>query len=502
VANRLPTGITAGPDGNLWFTERNGGAVGQMDTTGALLNEFVVPALTPNLQGIAQGPDGNLWFAESGANRVGRITTDGTITEFVLPNAGSQPFAVTGGPDDGVWFTEQSGNRIGRAVSQEPDTTPPTVTITTPADGAVFAVGDEVLADYGCVDEPGGSGVDACHGPVPAGSPIDTSLGVHTFTVHASDVAGNLATASTTYEVVDVTPPTITITVPADGALFAVGDVVAADYGCADEVGGSGLATCDGPVADGEAIDTTLGTHTFTVDATDVAGNPASASTTYEVVAAPSDTTPPTVTITTPAEASVYSVGQVVKADFACADEGGGSGLLTCAGTVADGSSIDTTLGTHVFTVTATDGAGNTVTVSTHYAVLSGLSGSLLPYPTLNVESAGTALPVTFDLGPAAAASASTHTKTGSARPRALETVPPFAAGYPASQQVDCDAPNVALGPLEPADVNAQLSKTGRLHVVWKTRQSWAGTCRAFAMRFDLDGWRDAPVTFLVHFTP
>jgi streptogramin lyase len=33
--------------------------------------------------GITAGPDGNLWFTESG--KIGRITPSGTITEFSLP---------------------------------------------------------------------------------------------------------------------------------------------------------------------------------------------------------------------------------------------------------------------------------------------------------------------------------------------------------------------------------------------------------------------------------
>ena len=74
--------------------------------------------------------------------------------------------------------------------------------------------------------------------------------------------------------------------------MFTVGQVVLADYDCADEAGGSGLATCAGPVADGDPIDTSLGTHTFTVNATDVAGNPGGATATY-LVTAPPDVTPP-----------------------------------------------------------------------------------------------------------------------------------------------------------------------------------------------------------------
>jgi len=84
----------------------------------------------------------------------------------------------------------------------------------------------------------------------------------------------------------------------------------------------------------------------------------------------PPDTTDPTVTITSPADGSSFTRGAVVAADYGCADTGG-SGLATCVGDVADGSSIDTsTLGPHTFTVTATDGAGNDTSVTHDYTVV------------------------------------------------------------------------------------------------------------------------------------
>ncbi len=71
------------------------------------------PPVTPT--GIAAGPDGNLWFTESDGNRIGRITPGGTITEFARGiSAKSRPFGIAAGPDGNVWFTEFSGNRIGR----------------------------------------------------------------------------------------------------------------------------------------------------------------------------------------------------------------------------------------------------------------------------------------------------------------------------------------------------------------------------------------------------
>ena len=62
-------------------------------------------------------------------------------------------------------------------------------------------------------------------------------------------------------------------------------------YTCADEAGGSGLASCTGtvdgvPVADGGSLPTGgLGTHALTVVATDHAGNTATATTGYTVLA-------------------------------------------------------------------------------------------------------------------------------------------------------------------------------------------------------------------------
>lgn len=83
---------------------------------------------------------------------------------------------------------------------------------------------------------------------------------------------------------VDTAAPTISINSPANGATYLLGETVLADYSCADEVDGSGLATCAGTVPSGSAIDTsTVGPKTFTVNATDNAGNPATQTVNYSV---------------------------------------------------------------------------------------------------------------------------------------------------------------------------------------------------------------------------
>jgi len=114
VASVGPSGIAAGPDGNLWFTQSTGNAIGRISTSG------VVRAFSKGLthdagaQGMAAGPDGNVWFAQWGANSIGRITTTGVVTEFEL-SAASRPSEIAAGPDGNLWFTESAA--IGRITT-------------------------------------------------------------------------------------------------------------------------------------------------------------------------------------------------------------------------------------------------------------------------------------------------------------------------------------------------------------------------------------------------
>jgi hypothetical protein len=88
-----------------------------------------------------------------------------------------------------------------------PDTTDPTVTITTPPDGATYTPGQVVMAEYSCDDEPGGSGMAGCLGTVGHGQPIDTSVGDHSFTVTATDTASNGTTQTVHYTVKPASDP-------------------------------------------------------------------------------------------------------------------------------------------------------------------------------------------------------------------------------------------------------------------------------------------------------
>lgn len=195
-----PQWITLGPDGALWFTARSSNTIGRMTVDGALTT-YHVPTPGAGLNGITAGPDGALWFTESTADAVGRIDLEGDIDEFPLGD-GASPTGIATGADDAIWFSAQGTNRVGRLeLPAGRDETPPVVTIVSPPDGSVLTEGEGVIADYACTDESGGSGVVACHGPVPDGAIVPNGPGAHTFTVTGTDGDGNVGTDSRRYVV-------------------------------------------------------------------------------------------------------------------------------------------------------------------------------------------------------------------------------------------------------------------------------------------------------------
>jgi streptogramin lyase len=108
---RGPIGITAGPDGNVWFTEGLANKIGRITTDG-VVTEFGPFGSYP--YGITTGPDGNLWFTEYANSVVGRITPSGVWTEYPIPTPKSYPRGITAGPDGNIWFVESGVNKIGK----------------------------------------------------------------------------------------------------------------------------------------------------------------------------------------------------------------------------------------------------------------------------------------------------------------------------------------------------------------------------------------------------
>jgi streptogramin lyase len=117
TSGRSPFGITAGPDGNVWFAESAGfGGIGRISPAGTM-TEFTA-GLSGPAERIALGPDGNLWFTEPSQEKIGRITPAGTITEHSIPSgllSSAKLAGIAAGSDGNLWFTiSSSQGGIGR----------------------------------------------------------------------------------------------------------------------------------------------------------------------------------------------------------------------------------------------------------------------------------------------------------------------------------------------------------------------------------------------------
>jgi hypothetical protein len=304
-----------------------------------------------------------------------------------LSQAGTHTFTVHALDADGRTATQT-------VTYQVPDLIAPQIDLRTPKNGASYDLGAAVTIDYSCTDGPGGSGVAACSGTGPSGAPLDTSrAGSHTFTVLAVDNAGNLATATAAYTV--VAPPQIQLTSPAEGATFTLGAAVLAAYSCLP-ASGVQLVSCAGTVANGDRLDTgSVGTKTFTVNATDSGGRTSTVSHTYTVVG------PPQIQISSPTDGATYPLGAAALAVYTCSSTWN-IPIVSCAGTVANGSPLDTgSVGTKTITVNATDALGGTATSARTYTVVYAFSGFDPPVSTtgsITDAKAGDGLPLKFSL--------------------------------------------------------------------------------------------------------
>jgi virginiamycin B lyase len=107
----LPQDIAYGSDGNLWIA--NVTHVTRM-TPGGTLTDFSVPG--GDVRGVTAGPDGNLWFVDQ-RDLIGRMTTAGVVTEFALDDTAANPEQMVVGLDGALWFTEPGSAKLGRITT-------------------------------------------------------------------------------------------------------------------------------------------------------------------------------------------------------------------------------------------------------------------------------------------------------------------------------------------------------------------------------------------------
>src|SRR5262245_20727410 len=122
------TGITAGPDGTIWFLKANANKVGRITTAGDV-SEYLSPSHDSQPFWITAGPDGNVRLTEGKTNKIGRITPGGSIQEFLIPTDFSDPKGITTGPDGYLWFAEREANKIGRLSASTGPCAPDSTTL-------------------------------------------------------------------------------------------------------------------------------------------------------------------------------------------------------------------------------------------------------------------------------------------------------------------------------------------------------------------------------------
>ncbi|HKV84905.1 MAG TPA: hypothetical protein VJN88_10130, partial [Ktedonobacterales bacterium] len=116
----FPTGSMAvGPDKALWFTLAFNGqpestSIGRITTAGSFQAYQTPEGLGSygNIHvvcGLTAGADGNMWFSEQYTNKIGRISPSGSVTEFNDPSANGFPTSITAGPDGNLWFSDKDG---------------------------------------------------------------------------------------------------------------------------------------------------------------------------------------------------------------------------------------------------------------------------------------------------------------------------------------------------------------------------------------------------------
>ena len=290
------------------------------------------------------------------------------------------------------------------------DTTPPTISITSPTTGSTYLTGSSTVSLSGTAgDNIGVVNViwsDAQTGGAGSASGttswsvnnISLASGANTITVTAYDAAGNhsAATLTVTYTPSDTIPPTVSISSPTSGQAFTTSPVSVSGTATDPGTPSSGVSqvqvqvnstsgtwlTASGTTSWSASASLNSGANTIYVRSQDGAGNystTASVNVTYNSSGGGGgggggDTTPPTLSITSPLNGATVTSASLPVSGTATDDGNGNDGIssVTVNGVAVNGdtasgigiASWNTTIalysGANIITVIATDGVGNT----------------------------------------------------------------------------------------------------------------------------------------------
>jgi len=263
-----PGGIAITPNGAFAYVTSQGSLRVSVINT-ATNGVFTSFGVAPSSYGVAITPDGAFAYVANGSS-AGAVAVINTATNTVVATVpvGAFPTAVA----------------ITPAANGGSDATPPQVSCGA-SDGA-WHRSDVTIACAASDPESGLANAADASFNLTTNVPIGTETpNAATTSRSVCNTVGGCTTAGPIFRnQVDKKSPTITITSPAANATYQLKASVSASYACVD--GGSGVAACQGPVANASPIDTSSkGTKTFTVTSTDNVGNPSTLTSTYSVVA-------------------------------------------------------------------------------------------------------------------------------------------------------------------------------------------------------------------------
>lgn len=105
----VPTALTGGTDGNLWFAAGN--SIGRLTPAGAITSYQLGYQVSPT--DLVADHDGSIWF--TGGRFVGRLAPGGAVTYF-RTGLSRDTETITRAPDGQIWFGGQEG-RVGRITA-------------------------------------------------------------------------------------------------------------------------------------------------------------------------------------------------------------------------------------------------------------------------------------------------------------------------------------------------------------------------------------------------
>ena len=112
---RGPYGITATPDGEIYFVSLAGGYLAKVDLESGAATVIEPPTADQGARRVWSDSQGRLWISEWNAGQVGRYDpAAGEWREWPLPGDDAQAYSVYVDERDAVWLTDFSGNQIVR----------------------------------------------------------------------------------------------------------------------------------------------------------------------------------------------------------------------------------------------------------------------------------------------------------------------------------------------------------------------------------------------------